>query len=139
MKKTYMLDTNICSYIMRKHDQQVLERLESLVLNRDSIVISAITYAELRFGAIGKKVSSKLPTLVDEFVSRLDAILPWGKEAVEAASKVKQVLDGAGQGIGHNDTLIAGHALSVNCILVTNITREFKRVPDLIYEDWVSA
>lgn len=139
MKKAYMLDTNICSYVMRNHDERLLAKFQSHVMNHDSIVISSITYAELRFGAIGKKASPKLPAIVDEFVSRLDAILPWGKEAVEAATEVKKALSSKGQGIGHNDTLIAGHAISADCILVTNNTREFSRVPDLIYQDWLPS
>jgi tRNA(fMet)-specific endonuclease VapC len=123
---------------MRSHDKGVLANLQAHVLNRDSIVISAVTYAELRFGAIGKKASPKLPMIVDEFVDRLDAVLPWDKKAVEAASCVKKSLSEEGQVIGHNDTLIAGHAISQGCVLVTNNTREFKRVSGLIYEDWVS-
>lgn len=54
MKKTFMLDTNICSFIMRERPESVLSELQAKVLHRDRIVISSITYAELRFGAIGK-------------------------------------------------------------------------------------
>lgn len=55
MNKTYMLDTNICSFIMREQPEAVIRRLEQAVLRNHRIVVSAITYAEMRFGAIGKR------------------------------------------------------------------------------------
>lgn len=58
MKKTFMLDTNICSFIMREHPESVIKRLEQAVLRNNRIVVSAITYAEMRFGAIGKGVAA---------------------------------------------------------------------------------
>ncbi len=137
MKKRYMLDTNICSYIMRKRPESVLNELQSHVANRDRIVISAITYAELRFGAIGKKASPKHNIIVDEFMARIDAVLAWDRGAVESTAKIKKVLSDQGNPIGNNDTMIAGHAISEECVLVTNNTKEFKRVPDLIFEDWI--
>ena len=132
-----MLDTNICSFIMREQPISVLTSLQSHVKNRDRIVISAITYAELRFGAIGKKASPKHNMIVDEFMARIDGILAWDKGAVEATTEIKKILNKLGSPIGNNDTMIAGHAISEKCILVSNNTREFKRVPELILEDWV--
>ena len=137
MKQTYMLDTNICSFIMREQPISVLTSLQTHVGNRDRIVISAITYAELRFGAIGKKASPKHNIIVDEFMARIDEVLAWDKGAVEATTKIKKVLNEQGNPIGNNDTMIAGHAISEKCILVSNNTREFERVPELILEDWV--
>ncbi|MEA1890287.1 MAG: type II toxin-antitoxin system VapC family toxin [Pseudomonadota bacterium] len=131
-----MLDTNICSYIMRERPESVLTELQSRVMHRDRIVISAITYAELRFGAIGKKSSPKHNIIVDEFMARIDAVLAWDKGAVEATSQIKKHLSDQGTPIGINDTMIAGHAVSVGCILVTNNRKEFDRVPDLEIEDW---
>ena len=138
MKNTYMLDTNICSFIMRERPISVLNRLQIHVEQRDRVVISAITYAELRFGAIGKKASPKHNMIFDQFMARMDAVLAWDQNAVEAATTVKKTLSDRGTPIGNNDTLIAGHAISEKCILVTNNTKEFERVPDLTFEDWVS-
>ncbi len=59
MKKTWMLDTNICSFIMREQPAAVLKRLEQAVLRGDRIVVSAVTYAEMRFGATGPKASPR--------------------------------------------------------------------------------
>lgn len=59
MKKTWMLDTNICPFIMREQPGSVLKRLEQAVLRGDRIVVSAVTYAEMRFGATGPKASPR--------------------------------------------------------------------------------
>ncbi|MCK4166763.1 type II toxin-antitoxin system VapC family toxin, partial [Klebsiella pneumoniae] len=131
MTKTYMLDTNICSYIMREQPEAVLKRLEQAVLRRHRIVVSAITYAEMRFGAIGKRASPRHVQLVDAFCARLDAILAWDRAAVDATTEVKATLAAAGTPIGPNDTAIAGHAIAAGAILVTNNTREFERVAGL--------
>jgi len=131
-----MLDTNICSFIMREQPISLLEKLQKCVMNNNSIVISAITYSEMRFGAIGKKASPKHNYLVDAFCERVDAILAWDKAAVDATTVIKKCLSDVGMSIGNNDTAIAGHAIAVNAILVTNNTREFSRVEGLSLEDW---
>jgi tRNA(fMet)-specific endonuclease VapC len=77
VNKTYMLDTCICSFIMREQPEAVLKRLEQAVLRGQRIVVSAITYSEMRFGATGPKASPRHVELVDAFCARLDAILPW--------------------------------------------------------------
>lgn len=123
---------------MREHPASVLQRLAEEVRKNNRIVISAITYAEMRYGQIGKKASSRHKTLVDEFVKRLDEILPWGPAAVDAAVEVKTLLTKSGAVIGGNDTAIAGHAIAAGCVVVTNNVREFSRVAGLSYEDWVN-
>ncbi|MBC5792036.1 PIN domain-containing protein [Providencia sp. JUb39] len=137
MTKLYMLDTNICSFIMREQPMYLLQKLQDCVIHRHSIVISAITYSEMRFGAIGKKASPKHNFLVDAFCERLDGILAWDKDAIDATTAIKKALTEAGTPIGNNDTAIAGHALATNSILVTNNTREFSRVLGLKLEDWL--
>ena len=137
MNKTYMLDTCICSFIMREQPEAVLKHLEQAVLRNQRIVIPAITYAEMRFGATGPKVSPRHIELVDAFCARLDAILPWDSAAVDATTEIKIALRLAGTPIGPNDTAIAGHAIAAGVVLVTNNVREFERVPGLVLEDWV--
>ncbi|SQH95611.1 virulence associated protein C [Salmonella enterica subsp. salamae] len=132
-----MLDTCICSFIMREQPEAVLKRLEQTVLRRHRIVVSAITYAEMRFGCTGKKASPRHAQLVDAFCSRLDAVLAWDRAAVDATTEIRAVLAAAGTPIGSNDAAIAGHAIASGAILVTNNVREFERVPGLQYEDWV--
>ena len=134
---TYMLDTCICSFIMREHPAAVIRRLSAEVERGNRIVISAITYAEMRYGQIGKKASPKHKVLVDEFVRRLDGVIPWDLRAVDATVVVMRQLNAAGTPIRPNDTAIAGHAIAIGCTLVTNNVREFSRVPALVYQDWV--
>ena len=138
MNKTYMLDTQISSFIMREQPEAVLKRLEQAVLRNHRIVVSAITYAEMRFGATGTKASPRHVQQVDAFCARLDAVMPWDRAAVDATTEIKVALRLAGTPIGPNDTAIAGHAIAAGAVLVTNNTREFARVPGLILEDWVN-
>ncbi|EBB1758049.1 PIN domain-containing protein [Salmonella enterica] len=137
MTRTYMLDTSICSFIMREQPEAVLKRLEQAVLRRQRIVVSAITYAEMRFDSTGKKASPRHARLVDAFFRRLDAVLPWDQAAVDATTEIRSALFAAGTPIGPNETAIAGHAIAAGAVLVTNNTREFERVPGLKLEDWV--
>ncbi|MGU3400759.1 type II toxin-antitoxin system VapC family toxin [Brucellaceae bacterium D45D] len=138
---TYMLDTNICSFIMRERPESVLIRLEQAVKSRARIVVSAITYSEMRYGAASPKALPKIDLLVDNFVERLDAILPWDAAAVDMTVRIRKELARIGKPIGQNDTAIAGHSISANCILVTNKTREFERAcpMGLTLEDWREA
>jgi tRNA(fMet)-specific endonuclease VapC len=136
-KITYMLDTNICSFLIRKKPEYLLEKLQQTVLSGHLIVISAITYAELSFGAASRKASPKMLAIVAEFVERLDGVIAWDKAAVEFSTNVKKDLVSSGTPISHNDTLIAGHAISMNAMLVTDNVREFSRVVELQYENWV--
>lgn len=136
MTRLFMLDTNICSFIMRERPIELLERLQTCVDAQERIVVSAITYAEMRFGSIGKKASPKHAAMVSAFVTRLDGVLPWDAAAVDATTSIRIELAKLGTPIGDNDSAIAGHALSVGAVLVTNNVREFMRVPNLRYEDW---
>jgi tRNA(fMet)-specific endonuclease VapC len=136
-KINYMLDTCICSFIMREQPITVLEKLQAVVSKQHRIVISAITYQEMQYGLLGKKASLKHAVLVAEFLKRVDEILPWDKAAVDATIEVKKVLMANGTPIGNNDTAIAGHAIATGCTLITNNVREFSRVDGLTYEDWV--
>ncbi|HGF7153709.1 TPA: type II toxin-antitoxin system VapC family toxin [Vibrio mimicus] len=135
-KLNYMLDTCICSFIMREQPTSVLEKLQEIVSKRHRVVISVVTYQEMQYGLLGKKASPKHAVLVEEFLKRVDAILPFDKAAADAAINVKRDLMQKGTPIGNNDTAIAGHAMATGCILVTNNTREFQRVSGLKLEDW---
>ena len=122
---------------MREQPITVLQKLQSVVGKQHRIVISAITYQEMQYGLLGKKASPKHAVLVQEFLKRVDEILPWDKAAVDATTNVKRELMAKGTPIGNNDTAIAGHAIATGCVLVTNNTREFQRVKGLKLEDWV--
>ena len=91
----------------------------------------------MQFGLIGKKASPKHSILVEEFLKRIDAILPWDTAAVDSTTLVKKSLMDKGTPISANGTAIAGHAIAAGCVLVTNNVREFNRVDGLLIEDWV--
>lgn len=133
--RTYMLDTNICSFIMREQPEAVLKRLERAVLRNHRIVISAISWAGISLAA--RESGPAAQQLADAFAARLDAILPWDRAAVDATTEVKVALRLAGSPIGPNDAAIAGHAIAAGATLITNNTREFERVQGLVLEDWL--
>lgn len=139
MNAVYMLDTNICSFIMRERPPAVLERLQGAVESQNRIVISVITYYEMLLGTIGKNASPRHAALVDAFIARLSAILPWERSAAEEAMRIRKELAETGTPIGGNDTMIAGHAVAAECVLITNNMREFSRVKGLRAEDWASG
>lgn len=87
MKKTYMLDTCICSFIMREQPESALKRLEQAVLCGHRIVVSAITWAEISLAA--RESGPAAQQLEDAFAARLDAILPWDRTAVDATTEIK--------------------------------------------------
>jgi len=136
MPTTFMLDTNICSFIMREKPQSLLAKLSEHVRAQDRIVISAITYSEMRFGSIGPKASPRHAVMVSEFVKRLHEVVPWDAAAVDATTAIRLELGRLGTPIGPNDSAIAGHAVAMKCVLVTNNTREFCRVDGLSIHDW---
>lgn len=131
-----MLDTNICSFIMREQPKQTLKVLQAHVESKDRIIISAITYAELMFGSIGKKASPKMPSIVAQFLERIDAVVPWDKSAVDTTTEIKKSLAAKSTPIGSNDAAIAGHAIALGCVVVTNNMREYARIKNLPVEDW---
>lgn len=135
MNKIYMLDTNICAFILREQPEAILKRLEQAVLAGNRVVVSAITWAELSLAT--REAGPAAQQLADAFAARLDAILPWDRAAVDATTDVKVAQRLAGTPIGPNDMAIAGHAIAAGAVLVTNNGGEFERVPALILEDWV--
>lgn len=128
----YMLDTNICIYVINSRPAIVLERFR---LERiGDIVISSVTAAELAFG-VAKSGSVRNRQALDMFLSTLE-ILPFDESVIWHYGDLRTDLERRGQPIGTLDTMIAAHALSSNTILVTNNTREFERVPGLRLENW---
>jgi len=132
----YMLDTYICSFIMRERPLALIEKFSEEVNQKNHIIISAITYSEMRYGQIGKKSSPKHKLLIDEFVLRLNEIVTWDADAIDEAVKIKEFLTKKGTIISNNDIAIAGHAIALDSILITNNVKEFSRIPNLHIEDW---
>lgn len=129
-----MLDTNICIYVIKQHPQSVLQRFRFFPVG--DIGISAITLAELEYGAARSGRPKTNREALEEFISALD-VAAFDRQATEAYGKVRAVLEKKGRPIGAMDLLIAAHALSLGVRLVTNNEREFRRVPGLRVENWV--
>ena len=101
------------------------------------IAISAVTYAELLLGAERSDNKRKHRKLVSGFVERLDDVLPWDARAAETFATLQAYLYKKGSPIGLNDTMIAGHALSRDAIVITNNVKHFSKTPRLKVENWV--
>lgn len=132
---TYMLDTNIISYIIRDRDFALIDKFES-ICDEEVLAISSITVAELYYG-VKKRKNKRLELAVREFLMPL-VILPFDEKAANFYGEIRDYLESRGKIIGAYDLLIAAHAISVDAVLVTNNVREFKRVRKLKIEDWSS-
>ncbi|MCX7193158.1 MAG: type II toxin-antitoxin system VapC family toxin [Proteobacteria bacterium] len=128
----YMLDTNICIYVINSRPAKVLDRFRQERLG--DIVISSVTAAELVF-SVAKSGSARNRQALEMFLSTLE-ILPFDESAIWHYGDLRTDLERRGQPIGTLDTMIAAHALTTNTILVTNNTREFERVSKLRLENW---
>lgn len=129
----FMLDTDICIYIIKRKPAGVLKRLESL--QPGQLAMSEITFAELMNGAKKSRyVEANLEKL--NALGELIDIRPFDKQAAVSYGDVRSRLEKKGETIGGNDLLIAAHALSLNWTLVTNNDREFSRVEGLKMENW---
>ncbi len=130
---TYLLDTNICIYVIKRCPPQVLERFRQSDVS--SIGISSITYSELTFGAAKSTRPEQNRIALTQFVAPLE-IAPYDDAAAQQYGDLRTCLERRGTLIGSLDMLIAAHALALDCVLVTNNGKEFARVPKLRMENW---
>ena len=129
-----MLDTNICIFIINEKPPMVLERFKQYKF--DEIAISSIVYSELVYGAYkSKRVNQNISALAG-FVAPL-SIVEFDQDAANEYGLIRASLEATGNLIGANDLLIAAHAKSLNIPLITNNTKEFKKVDGLTVIDWV--
>ena len=132
MSSRYLLDTNTASYVIKGNVPRVRERLLKVPMSH--VLISAVTEAELLFGAARKPEAVRLKTAIDEFLLRVDS-LPWDSNAARRYAGVRAALEIAGTPMGNLDMMIAAHALAGEAVLVTN-DRSFRRLKELKIEDW---
>lgn len=130
MRRT--LDTNICSYILRRHPASMIERFAEL--DRGALWLSAIVAAELRFGA-AKLGVPRFQAAVEAWLAGFD-VRPWPLEATQHYARIRVALERVGKPVGGMDLMIAAHALAEDSVMVTNNAREFHRVPGLAVEEW---
>jgi tRNA(fMet)-specific endonuclease VapC len=130
----YMLDTNICIYVLRNRSKRLRHKFK---VTKD-LCISSVTFAELCFG-----IENSTPSFRNERWEQLDTFTSLVQiEALDWSvgrfyGRLRSLLNRQGKPIGNNDLFIASHAQSMGAVLVTNNVREFSRVPDLTIENWV--
>lgn len=129
-----MLDTNICIYIIRNKPESVLRRFERLHVSQ--VGISSITYSELEYGVAKSLKPEQNKLALTRFLTAIE-IFPYDDSAVKQYGVIRARLERLGTPIGSLDFLIAAHAISLNCILITNNENEFRRVEELKVENWV--
>src|SRR6266403_244644 len=132
MAVRYLLDTNTASYVIKGKFPRVRERL--LEVPMAEVGISVVTEAELRFGVARLPEATKLKTVVEEFLLRVE-VLPWNSEAAQHYARIRSALEKQGEPMGNLDMMIAAQALAVDAVLVTH-DRVFRRVKGLKVEDW---
>jgi len=129
----YLLDTNICIYVIKRRPESLLDHFNE---NASHLAISAITLAELLHGAEKSSMPQRTLSVVEDFCSRLD-VLDYGAKAAQHYGQIRSALERRGTPIGVNDLHIAAHARSEGLTLVSNNLREFERVEGLLYENWI--
>jgi tRNA(fMet)-specific endonuclease VapC len=124
----YLLDTNICIFVIRQRLPKVLHKFEQFL--PDELGISTVTLSELRYGADKSSHPDKNHTALNSFLAPL-LIVDFDSQCADYYGKLRSDLERRGTPIGPLDTLIAAHCLSLQVPLVTNNTKEFSRVPGL--------
>lgn len=131
----YLLDTNICIYVINEKPETVLRRFEQHPVTEFGV--SSITHAELQYGVQKSKNRKANQSALDEFLLPL-TILPFqGESLIRCYGEIRVSLESEGKTIGPLDMLIAAHALDLDLTIISNNLREFSRIPGLKCENWI--
>jgi tRNA(fMet)-specific endonuclease VapC len=130
----YMLDTNICIYVIKRRPMEVVDTFNKFA---GTLCISSVTFAELCHGVEKSALPEHNRRQVEDFVSRLE-ILPYGDKAAAHYGDIRATLERQVKTIGVNDLHIAAHGRSEGLVLVTNNLKEFERVAGLRTENWLT-
>jgi tRNA(fMet)-specific endonuclease VapC len=130
----YLLDTNICIYVIKHRPPAVRDRFNQ---HERHLAISTVTLAELLYGAEKSAQAAHNLQVVESFAARLE-VLPFDARAAAHFGQIRAALQRAGTPIGPYDLMIAGHARSQGLTLVTNNSDEFARVPGLLLDNWLA-
>jgi tRNA(fMet)-specific endonuclease VapC len=133
MSARYMLDTDTCSYIMKRSSQPVMKRLRAVPVT--SVCMSVITKSELLYGVEVSPRQTQDATALQAFLPHVE-VLEFPDDAAAHYAQIRADLKKRGQMIGANDLFIAAHARSLGLRLVTNNIAEFSRVKGLTLENW---
>ena len=129
----YMLDTNICIYAIKHKPEQVIQKLK--MHDPSEVCVSSVTYAELIHGVEKSAAVEKNRLSLSVLLANIE-ILDFDAAAADSYGKIRADLEKKGTPIGPLDMMIAGHALSLGYVIVTNNVREFARVENLKIENW---
>jgi tRNA(fMet)-specific endonuclease VapC len=130
-----MLDSDICIYLLNGTHPQLFKKIANLPI--DAVAISSIVLAELENGVALSTHIERNRQRLDVFLAEIE-VMSFDEAAAKCYGMLRSELTKKGLLIGGNDLLIAAHALSTHCALVTNNHREFSRVPDLTLLDWLT-
>lgn len=130
----YLLDTNICSYILKRRPPAVKARFDEV--GPENLGLSTVVLAELFYGAARHPQGDAIRKEIDDFVSRL-TLFSWDDMAADHYGEIRTALERAGTPIGAMDMMIAAHARSLDATLVSNNAKHFRQVPGLLWVDWV--
>lgn len=131
----WMLDTNICIYLIKRRPEEVIHRLREVELA--TVAISSITVAELQYGVARSARQEQNALALAAFLAPL-YVEPFSDAAANVYGPIRATLERAGTPIGSMDLLIAAQAVATGRTLVTNNEREFQRVPGLRVENWAN-
>ncbi len=131
----YLIDTNICIYIMNNRPQEVIQKCRSVGVG--NVYISSITTSELCYGVSKSQKVEENTKRLEEFLKPF-TITSYSEKASYFYGKIRAQLEKQGNIIGPLDMLIAAHALSKDLTLVTNNIKEFSRIKTLKLENWVA-
>lgn len=130
----YMLDTNLCIATIRNKPESIRGAFNR---HHTQMCISTVTVMELMYGVEVSRQSQRNLASVEGFIARLE-VLEYDAPAAAHTAQIRAELTKAGKQIGPYDQMIAGHARSRGLVVVTNNTKEFKRVAGLRIEDWLN-
>ena len=130
----YMLDTNICIYVIKHKPVTVFQKLQNI--NPEDVCISSVTYAELVHGVEKSAAVEKNRLALSMLLANME-ILDFDVDAADCYGKIRAALEKKGTPIGPLDMMIAAHAQSLGYTVVTNNVNEFSRVSALQIENWV--
>lgn len=131
-----MLDTDTCVALIKGEPVIVQKKIRGKSIGQ--VGISSIVLSELMFGAAFSSKPDQNYAALNEFLLALE-VASYDSAAAFEYGKIRSALQRAGRPIGSHDLFIAAHAVSLDIVLVTHNRREFKRVPDLRCEDWLTA
>lgn len=129
----YLLDTNVVSALVRDPHGKLTNKVRAV--GEANVCTSIVVAAELRFGA-NKKGAARLKEQLEAVLAAME-VLPLEVPADARYGELRTQMERVGQPIGGNDLLIAAHAMTIGCAVVTDNEQEFGRVPGLLVENWL--